>query len=700
MTTHTSTTTAAGEIMLDSADMLRLIGAHLTECGLSEAARALREESGVGAAGCTRAVHSNLKAWASRGEWGNILESLSTLDKARCQKVMAPTKNGSTSSPADTLEILMAEVHEMTILELAEAGDIRLAYASLRVVEDDLDKLPAESASSSSSAGDAKQPPPKATKTNEYILSRKRDLEQRLAALVSLRSMAADNAEAPTKNGPTQLPPNYYGKQSFKEERRQDIGTRLMEAIPVVPPSRLPSLLQQALKWQAYTGQFPRIKNHWDEDEGIMETSTINEGGEKSSKDDDVEQRDKRSSKKRKRKVFDLVLGDVEIDPVNVGETPVEDAVPLDPIPSKPYTTIKFGKKATAEAAIFSPDTDSSGVPSTTSFSLVTGSSDGLVELYDAHNKYATLRMDLPYQEKDELMGHDDSSVLALAASNDGAMLATGDNVGEVKVWNIATGKCLRKIAAHDGSAISCLSFSPDGTHLLTGSQDSNCREFGLRTTRMLKEFHGHSSYIHSCQYVLRKGGHQLCVVTSSADGTVRIWNAKTSEVLRVFRPVSLGDSLTAAGASLVVDHRSDLTSAAGGCPAIHTVLQLHTPSDSMIIVPRGLRAFLVNSHGTVLRTFEDDTSSGGTLFVAATLSPSNHWLYCVTEAGVCCVFDIVTGRLEKSLRSFAEETTSKSKDGSTRAEITTLVHHPRKGVLAAFSNDKGQKKGQLVLWK
>ena len=680
-----ATSAKAGEITLEASDTLRLILTHFTECGLPEAARALRQESGVGAAGCTRNVHSSLKAWALRGEWGNILESLATLDKARCQKVMAP------SATSISLEILMAEVHEMTILELAEAGDIRLAFATLRVVEDDLDKIPADVSSLSSATPDgANANTSKASKTNEYNLSKKRDLEQRLAALVSLRSLAADAGEAPAKDAPVKIPPDYYGAQTSKQERREDLGTRLTEAIPVVPPSRLPSLLQQAIKWQAYTGELPRIKNHWDEDEAIVNNDNTKDG----------EKSDKRSSKKRKRKVFDLVLGDVEIDPVNVGETPMEDAAPLDPIPSKPFTTIKFGKKATAESAIFSPDVDSSGTPSTTSFSLVTGSSDGLVELYDAHNKYATLRMDLPYQEKDELMGHDDSSVLALSASKDGTMLATGDSLGEVKVWSIATGKCLRTISAHDRSAISCVSFSPDGSHVLTGSQDSNCREFGLRTTRMLKEFHGHSSYIHSCQYVLRNGGHHLCVVTSSADGTVRIWNAKTSEVMRVFRPVSLGDSLTTVGASLVVDHRSDLTSAAGGSPAVHSVLLLHTPAYSMIVVPRGLRAFLVNSHGTVLRTFENDVSTGGKVFVAATVSPSNNWLYCVTEGGDCCCFDTVTGRLEKTLRSFADETTSISRDGSTTAEITSLIHHPHKGVLAAFSNDKGQKKGQLVLWK
>lgn len=657
-----------GEITLESADILRLVAAHLTESGLSQAVRVLREESGIGSAGCTRAVHSNLKQWASRGEWGNILESLATLDKRRCG--------------GDKLQVLLADVHEMAILELADMGEMQLAYSALRLVEDDLEQLPADDSLDEQAQGSSKS---KSKTGNEYMLTRKRDLEQRLAALVSLRNTNGNQSE---KSEGKTLPPDFYGETS-KQERRDDIGARLVDSIPVLPPARLTSLLQQAIKWQSHTGQLPRIQNHWDEDETITEKIDMSDTEEQ------------KRPPKRKKKAFDLVLGDVEIDPISVGETPATDAVPWDPIPTKPYTTIKFGKKATAESAIFSPDLDDSGVPLATSFSLITGSSDGLVEIYDAHNKYASLRMDLPYQEKDELMGHDDSAVLALASSNDGSMLATGSGDGEVKVWRISTGKCLRRIQAHDGSAISCLSFSPDGTHLLTGSQDSNCREFGLRTSRMLKEFHGHSSYIHTCQYVFRKGGHQLNVVTSSADGTVRIWDAKTSEVVRVLRPISLGESLTGAGASAVVDHRSDLTSGAGGCPAIHTVLCLHTPDDTMIIVPRGLRAFLINFHGMVIRTFEDNISAGGKVFVAATVSPSNHWLYCITEDGVCCVFDILTSKLEKSIRNFGEETTSKSKDGGKlMAEISGVVHHPHKGVLAAFSNDKGQKKGQLVLWK
>ncbi len=57
---------------------------------------------------------------------------------------------------------------------------------------------------------------------------------------------------------------------------------------------------------------------------------------------------------------------------------------------------------------------------------------------------------------------------------------------------------------------------------------------------RMLEEFRGHGSYVNFCAYQLLAGSSQLLVVTGSADGTVRLWDGKTSDVVRVLRPISL----------------------------------------------------------------------------------------------------------------------------------------------------------------
>jgi WD40 repeat-containing protein SMU1 len=587
---------ATNELKVESSDIIRLIQAHLAETGLAESCRVLREESGVRGAGV---AHQHWKAWAATGNWGAILASLDTMDLA-----------GISAK-------LLAEVYEMAILELGEVGELQLAHATLRLAAEHLD------CTEPSKSG--------------LDIPRSRLLEQKLASLNS--------------NG-TKTAVDYYGARG-KQAKREKIGAALYESIPLLPPSRLTALLQQAIKWQAHTGQLPMVKDKFDEDH------------------------DAQIKKKRKRK-FDLVLGES-----NALTTSAQDDV-RESIPTSVYSTISFGKSATCEAAVFLPD--GSG--------LVTGSSDGLIEVWDPHQKYAKLRMDLIYQQNDELMGHDDSSIASMAVSNDGMLLATGDSKGDVRVWKIETGSCLRSISAHPGQAISDLCFSPDGSQILTASQDGTCREFSLRTSRMLKEFRGHNSYVNSCQYDLL-GDEGLRVVTSSADGTARKWDGKSAECISVLRPMSLGDHLTASGSSIVINP-GDATSAESGSPNVHSVIPLHTPAQSMIMVPRGSRAFLVAENGRVLRAF--DVADGKSVFVAACVSPSNQWLYAVTDTGFCHVFDVASGDVQTTIRSFAEESCGRTK--SNDPEITSIRHHPTKAIVIAFSNGKGQKKGTLTLWK
>ena len=72
-------------------------------------------------------------------------------------------------------------------------------------------------------------------------------------------------------------------------------------------------------------------------------------------------------------------------------------------------------------------------------------------------------------------MMHDDA-VLCAAISRNAEMLATASKSGQIKVWKIMTGKCLRKFEQAHTLPISSLSFLKDGSSLVTGSHDNLLR--------------------------------------------------------------------------------------------------------------------------------------------------------------------------------------------------------------------------------
>jgi WD40 repeat-containing protein SMU1 len=675
-------------LSIPSSDVLSLIQHHLTECGLTQATKALQAEAGVGLRGLLPSAQSQLASNIQQGNWGPVLATLSQL-----------TLGEHEDDEAHHAEVknLLADLHELAILELGDVNELELAFATLKACRETLlGKTNPATRSSKDSESEG-----------EVLLA---SIERRLHSVTALRSVRTSILSTNTLSSSSTaqqelslLPPDYYGNGSSKQKRRKELAKRVKAHIPVAPSTRLISLLQQSIKWQVHSGEMPLIQNLW-------RSESDDEGEQESGK------KRKRSEKTRGSNMkFDLVLGKVQSLPSSYpssNQRSARTSMLSDAIPKDPYRTIKFSKKTYVTSAIFFTHIENlerRKYASPKGCSLVTGSSDGFIEIWDSESKFTKLRMDLIYQKNDDLMCHyaaegatssASPSILALCVNPDGTMLASGDFMGTICIWNIESGKCLITLPQVHAGAITSLDFSKDGedsSRVLSCSQDGTCREFGLRSKRMLKEFRGHSSFVNVGRYAITTGGgsggeeaESLLVITASADGTVRIWDGKSSEVKCVLNPVSLQSNIS----SLVTTPGSGERTG-----NIHTAMLLHSPSNTMLVIPRGPQAFLLDFVGNIRQTYNVDaggSTSNGKDFVAGTISPSNKWFYAVTENGICFCFDVETGKVEKTISDFGVE----SLGGMEGVEISNILHHPNAAILAAYSSSNTQKRGLLTTWK
>ena len=110
--------------------------------------------------------------------------------------------------------------------------------------------------------------------------------------------------------------------------------------------------------------------------------------------------------------------------------------------------------------------------------------------------------------------------------------MPSGAHNGQMKVWRVRSGQCLRRIDRAHAQGITSVAFSKDGTHVLSASFDGVVRVHGLKSGKTLKEFRGHTSFVNYAVY--SADGSQ--VISASSDSTVRVWDAKSCECVRAFR--------------------------------------------------------------------------------------------------------------------------------------------------------------------
>ena len=125
-------------------------------------------------------------------------------------------------------------------------------------------------------------------------------------------------------------------------------------------------------------------------------------------------------------------------------------------------------------------------------------------------------------------------AVLALAVSPDGKWLATGDDEGRIRLWNMDTGKSVKRLSGHTG-AVNNLQFSPDNRRLASGSADKSIRVWDVARGSPLFRAQT-TAEVNAVAWIA--GGDQI--LSGGADELVHLWFVDTARgelrALREFR--------------------------------------------------------------------------------------------------------------------------------------------------------------------
>jgi WD40 repeat protein/DNA-binding XRE family transcriptional regulator len=148
---------------------------------------------------------------------------------------------------------------------------------------------------------------------------------------------------------------------------------------------------------------------------------------------------------------------------------------------------------------------------------------DGLVPLLTSQQfSTQTARTIHPAQTALITRGHTDG-IRTIAFDPSGRLLATGSEDQTIRFWDTGTGECLAVLTGHT-DWVRSIAFSPDGSLLASGSEDQTVRLWNVESGTCCQVLHGHTQRVRAIAFPPQGA----LLASGGDDGSIRLWNTQT----------------------------------------------------------------------------------------------------------------------------------------------------------------------------
>ncbi len=262
--------------------------------------------------------------------------------------------------------------------------------------------------------------------------------------------------------------------------------------------------------------------------------------------------------------------------------------------------------------------------------------------------------------------------ITTIAYSRDGTFLATGNTVGEVRLWSTATHQQRLLSPGHRGS-VNTLAWSPDGQTLVSGGEDQTLGVWDVPTTQRRQILTRHDSPVSAVAW----SSTGQILASGSTDHTIRLWDLRKGIIYRVLEQES---AVSAVGFSpdgkILISGGEDATLKiwevnTGECLNICTGHDSRINSIQFVPLHRPFGSSVEIETGSNANSFEDEdwftTVEVEQMFASASADQTLR------------LWDVPTGRCLQTWQGHSQS-------------VQSIAFHPHEPVLASGSADQTVK--------